>query len=250
MENLVGLGLIKKSGGRLGIAWNLTEKGLFILKRKITWSVFPSDIPRGTPVRLENVSIAFKIYGQIPENRFQWTEMRNGVSKCSIYKSGYTIELIRSEKQQQEGGTNIMLIHLSKQYCLNWTETLIKQAYLALHYARQASIQFGLNISEQGYLVKRPHIAFEYDLIAIFIAASNTAEMKTGEEEAVDARVWIDSSTGIGELETNDPSYVYNYLKMPGNIVSIREDITSLHETLSGLSGYTTCWHPTLTHNN
>ena len=173
MDNLIDMEWIVKTGGRQGIRWDLTTKGLLILKQKLTWSVNPfKSNPKGIPIRLENVSIGFKIYGQIHDNeRFHWIEMKNGVSKCRIDKNGHTVELIKSDKQQQGGdGSSVMLIHLFKQYCFNWTENLIRQSFLALHYARQASIQFEIEISDFGYPVKRPHIAFEYDLIAHFIA--------------------------------------------------------------------------------
>ena len=66
-------------------------------------------------------------------------------------------------------------------------------------------------------MVKRPHIAFERDLIACYLAASYTAEIKTkqgeGEGEGKDEyKAWIDSSNGAGELETNDDEYGYVYL--------------------------------------
>lgn len=181
-ERMIDCGLISKyideNKNGSGILWRVTDKGLFILKQKLTWSVNPFNnnlkrIP--ISVRLENISIAFKIYGQIPNNEgFHWTEIRNGVSKCTVSKSGYTLELIKSEKQERgEEGCASMLIHLSKQYCFNWASNLVRQAYLALHHARQSSIQFGIKIHDYGNLVKRPHIAFEYDLIASFLAISN-----------------------------------------------------------------------------
>ncbi|CAN5509228.1 hypothetical protein BH18THE2_BH18THE2_27320 [soil metagenome] len=247
MDNLIALGSIKKTGNRQGIRWDLTEKGLFILKQKAIGSVNPfKNNPKRIAVRLENVSIAFKIYGRIPDNeRFHWTSMKNGVSKCTINKNEHTVELIKSEKQEQVGGegSSVMLIHLSKQYCFNWTNKLVRLSYLALHYAKQASIQFGIEIADYGRPIKRPHFAFEYDLIAQFLATSNTAEIKTEEE----GKAWIDSSNDIGELETNDPNYAYKYLKMPEIVMDIREDITSMQRMLLG---YTSCWHPTLTHNN
>jgi DNA-binding MarR family transcriptional regulator len=253
-ERMVKFGLLCKDvDTSTGIRWNLTEKGKFILKHKLTWGVNPfSSSRRGKPERVENVSIAFKIYGRILDNeRFDWTRINNGVSKCTINKIDHTIELIKSEKQERgEEGHSHMLIHLSKQYCFNWTSKLIGQAYLALHYARQASVQFGIKIHDYGSPIKRPHIAFEYDMIASFLAISQTAEINTGEEAEgakEDLEAWIDSSNGTGEIETNDPDYVYNYLHMPIDVVNIRETFTSLY---SMVLGYSRCWHPLQTNNN
>jgi DNA-binding MarR family transcriptional regulator len=258
-ERMISFGLISKyideNENRSGILWRLTEKGIFILKQKLTWSVNPfSNSPRGISVRLENVSIAFKINGQIPDSeRFRWTKIKNGVSKCTISKTGHTIEIIKSEKQErgEEGGGSNMLIHLSKQYCFDWTSKLIKESYLALEYARRASIQFGIKIHDYGCLVKRPHFAFEYDMIASFLAISQTAEIKIegerGKGAKEDLKAWIDSSTGTGELETNDPEYAYRYLNMPNYIMDIHEAVASLH---SLALGYYTCWHPGWTYNN
>lgn len=255
-ERMIDCGLISKyieeNKNGSGILWRVTDKGLFILKQKLTWSATPfKNNPKGVPIRLENVSIGFKIYGNIHDNeRFHWIEMKNGVSKCTIDKNGHTIELIKSEKQQQGGdGSSVMLIHLSKQYCFNWTQNLIRQSYVALHYAKQASLQFGIEISDFGYPVKRPHIAFEHDLIAHFIAASHTAELSTelGEGTEKGLRAWIDSSNSTGEVETNDPDYSYSYLSMPIHIVDIRETVTSLYKMSAGYSRY---WHPIYTNNN
>jgi len=123
----------------------------------------------------------------------------------------YTLEIIRSEKAA------VMLIHLDKRYCFDWTRELINEDNLALHYARQAATKLSIQISEYGKMVKRPHIAFERDLIACYLAASYTAEIKTkqgeGEGEGKDEyKAWIDSSNGAGELETNDDEYGYVYL--------------------------------------
>jgi hypothetical protein len=56
------------------------------------------------------------------------------------------------------------------------------------------------------------------------LAASCTAEIKTkqGEGEGEDEyRAWIDSSNGVGELETNDSQYGYDYLLMPKTVREI-----------------------------
>jgi hypothetical protein len=53
-----------------------------------------------------------------------------------------------------------------------------------------------------------------------------------------DFRAWIDSSNGAGELETNGDNYAYNYLMMPDNINSIRENVEIMRRQLSGCSSY------------
>lgn len=191
------------------------------------------------PVRVDNVCVEFKIYDRIPENeRLQWVKMKNGVSKCTIKKDDHTIELVNSEK-----GGSVMLIHLYKRYCFNWPGKLVSLAYVALHYAKQAATQFGVQILEYGSLIKKPHTAFEKDLFAIFLAASQTAEISTEGE----GKAWIDASPGFGELETNDPDYVYKYLMMPENVMNIHQSLTRL---ASKSSGFASCYDPVLTDNN
>jgi hypothetical protein len=125
-------------------------------------------------------------------------ELNNGVSKCSMKYDTYTVEIIRSEKAA------VMLIHLDKRSCFNWIRELITEYNIALHYARQAATKFSIQISEHGKIVKRPHIAFERDLVACYLATSYTAEIKTkqgeGEGEGKDEyEAWIDSSDVAGE---------------------------------------------------
>jgi DNA-binding MarR family transcriptional regulator len=238
-EKMVKADLITK-GTANGIKWDLTEKGKILLKQKATGSVnsFNSKIP----IRLENVSVVFKINGQVPDNDIlHWTNIKNGVSKCTIRKNDHTVELVRSDKDG-----SVVLIHLSKQYCFNWTRKLFSLAYIALHYAKQAATQFGIRISDFGSLIKRPHTAFEKDSIALFIASSQTAEIKTREGED-GYRAWIDSSNGAGELETNDDEYAYDYLMMPKYVREIADTITIVRkQTIE----YERHYHPILTRNN
>jgi hypothetical protein len=111
---------------------------------------------RPIPIRLDNLTFEFKILSSIPTNLvLKWNELNNGVSKCSMKYDTYTLEIIRSEKAA------VMLIHLDKRYCFDWTRELINEYNLALHYARQAATKLSIQISEYGKMVKRPHIAFE-----------------------------------------------------------------------------------------
>jgi hypothetical protein len=162
-----------------GIRWKLTQKGLFILKQKLTGSVNSFNIYQTTrliPTRLDNLSFEFKVLSQIPfDSNLRWREINKGVYKCSFKYDTHTVELIRSEKG------SAMLIHMDKKYCFDWISELINQYNLALHYAKQAEIKFSVKVSDFGRAVKRPHIAFEEDLIALFTTASHTAEIKIDE---------------------------------------------------------------------
>ena len=242
INRMIDAGLIYKDASN-GIKWKLTEKGRFILKQKLTWSVnsFNNYQRRIIPTRLDNLSFAFKISSPIPEDpHLDWTGMKNGVSKCSLKHETHTIELVKSEN------SSTMLIHLDKKYCFDWYKESINQYNLAIYYAKQAATKFSLQISDYGYPFKKPHIAFEQDLIACYLAASYTAETKTkqGEDEY---RAWIDSSNGAGELETNDDEYGYDYLMMPKTVKEIANmSMTIIKQT----TGYERCYHPLLTVNN
>jgi hypothetical protein len=84
------------------------------------------------------------------------------VAKCSRKYNDHNVELVRSEKLDE----GRMLIHLNKKYCFDWVGELIDLYNLATKYAREAATQFAIEISDHGRLIKRPHIAFEEDLIA------------------------------------------------------------------------------------
>jgi len=174
----------------------------------------------------------------MPTNpNLKWNEMKNDVSKCSLKYDTSTIEFIKAEKG------SAMLIHMDKKYCFDWTSELINQYNLAIHYAKQAATKFSLKISDFGKMVKRPHIAFEEDLIASFIATTTTTEVKIDET----SRAWVDSSNGQGEFETDGPDYAYLYLTMPRTI----EEIANMTATTSKrIIGYERCYHPLLTVNN
>ena len=80
-------------------------------------------------------------------------------------------------------------------------------------------------------------------MIALFTAASHTAELKTDET----SRAWVDSSNGAGEFETDNIDYAYQYLMMPRTI----EEIANMTLTTSRqIIGYERCYHPGLTVNN
>lgn len=192
--------------------WTLSDKNTFVLNHKVTGSVNSFNnyqtkpVARLIPTRLDNLSFAFKVFNSIPEDpHLQWSEINNGVSKCSLNYDTHMIELVKSEKQ---GTDSVILVHLEKKYCFDWTAQYIDEYNLAIHFAKQVAIKIGFQVSDIGKAAKRPHVAFEQDLIAFFLATSYTAEIKV-REGIDDYTAWIDSSNGAGELETNDDEYAY-----------------------------------------
>ena len=247
-DNMIEAGLIRKDKGNR-IRWVIEDKGLFILKQKATGSIISFNnyqtkpVARVIPTRLDNLSFAFKVFNSIPEDpHLHWTEIKNGVSKCSLKYENCTIELVKSEKQ---GTDSTLLVHLDKKYCFDWCKELIKQYNLAIHYAKQIAIKFGLQISDYGRPSKRPHIAFEYDLIASSLAASYTSQIETrkGNDDYI---AWIDRSNGAGELETNNPDYAYLYLMMPKTVDEIADALRQINKYI----GYELFYHPLKTVNN
>ena len=243
---MMGAGLIRKDKDN-GIRWVVEAKGLFILKQKLTGSVNSFNnyqtkpVQRVIPTRLDNLSFAFKVFNSIPEDsHLTWTEIKNGVSKCVLKYDTHTIEFVKSKSG------SVILVHLDRKYCFDWCRELINQYNLAIHYAKQSAIKFSLQISDYGDPFKRPHIAFEYDLIASSLTASYTSQIETrGRND--DYTAWIDSSNGAGELETNDDEYAYDYLMMPRTIKEIADTITKIREQTVGYERY---YHPFLTMNN
>jgi predicted transcriptional regulator len=245
-DKMINAGLIRKEKGDR-IKWVIEQKGLLVLKQKVTGSVNSftdiqtKPVARLIPTRLDNLSFKFKIQGPIPaDDHLHWIEMNHGVSKCSLIYDDHTVELIRSEKKV-DGSS--LIIHLRSKYCFNWPAQLINAYDLSRHYAKQTATQYRIEISDYGSLDKRPHIAFEQDLIAFFIAASNTASIRQDSNE----KAWIDSSNGTGELETDDPDYAFLYLMMPRTVQEIA-NMTST--TIKRIIGYEKCYLPSLTINN
>jgi hypothetical protein len=107
-----------------------------------------------------------------------------------------------------------------------------------------AANELHICVSNTGELVKRPHLAFESDVIALYLATFETASTNTLDKKG---RAWIDASHGLGELETNDPEYAFKYLTMPENVFEAHKDINVIKEILSG---YKIHYDPVLTHNN
>jgi hypothetical protein len=121
---------------------------------------------------------------------------------------------------------------------------LIAQYNKARQYASLAAHRLRLNIYDNGMLVKKLHMAFEHDLIALYLATFQTAEITTKDGAG---KSWMDASKGRVELETNDVNYAYKYLKMPENISDIYDIIVRLARKSSG---YAQHYDPCMTDNN
>jgi len=135
-------------------------------------------------------------------------------------------------------------VHLSEEYVFDPLKGLIAQYNKARQYASLAARRLRLNIHENGMLVKKPHMAFEHDLIALYLATFQTAEITT---KSGAGKSWIDASKGRGELETNDVNYAYKYLKMPKNINYIYDILVRLTRESSGCRQH---YDPYVTDNN
>jgi hypothetical protein len=250
-DNLIDLKLISKEGDKSGITWKVTERGLFILKQFITQSVDYQTSPASyihnktrMPVRLNDICFAFKINTSLEHLRIRWKALRNGVCKHTIIKKNKeqnnTVDIIKSPNQ----GNSIMLVHMNERYTLNIFKDIIKLYDEAHVLAVQVANELQIFISNTGELVKRPHLAFEDDLIALYLATFETASTNTADKKG---RIWIDASHGLGELETNDPGYTFKYLVMPENVFETREDVRMIKEMMSGYRIY---YDPVLTRNN
>lgn len=135
-------------------------------------------------------------------------------------------------------------VHISERYTLNIFKDFIKLYEEARVIAVQVANELQIFVSNTGKLVKRPHLAFEDDLIALYLATFETASTDTADKKG---KVWIDASHRLGELETNDPEYTFKYLIMPENVFEIHEDVRMIKEMMSG---YRIHYDPVLTSNN
>ena len=225
--------------------WRLTERGSFFLKENLTRSVNNSSmnscIRSGViPIRLDNTTFSFKIKS-IPENlHLNWISMNNSVTKSVMKFKDHTEEIIKSPKDYG----SVLLIHMPQCYCYDPNKMLVKQYDAALHFSQLTAQRLMMTIAETGDLVTRPHKAFEHDVIAMYLATFETAEVATKGGKA-----WIDSIPGNGELETNDSDYAYNYLKMPEIVREIYNEISRMKQKPVN-TGYRKYYDPTLSENN
>jgi hypothetical protein len=58
--------------------------------------------------------------------------------------------------------------------------------------------ELGIQISVSGELVKKPHLAFEGDLIALYLATFETASTNSADKKG---KAWIDASHGLVEKQ-------------------------------------------------
>jgi hypothetical protein len=170
--------------------------------------------------------------------------MKNGVSRHTIIRKsnqdGHTVDLVKTFNQLN----SVMLVHIQEAYTFNSYKEIIRLYEAARTIAIQTAVQLRIEISPTGELIKRPHLAFEADLIALYLATFETASIKTKNGKG---RAWIDASHGSGELETNDPDYAYKYLTMPENVFDISNTIKII---ASKISGYKRCYDAIFTDNN
>ena len=241
---LIEADLISKGKDRDGhLTWRLTERGSFFLKEKLTWSVKRgNNIPSSIPVRIHSYTVEFKIKS-IPErlNCLDWKSMKNEIFKFIIRYPDHTEELIKSPNEW----ASALLVHVPEKYFLDHVNGMVKLYNDASDYANTTAQRLNIEISTRGRVIGKPHFAFEDDLIAMFLATFETAEVATKGGKA-----WIDSSTGRGELETNDSDYVYNYLKMPESVIEIYNELSRMKQKLDGTIGYRKYYDPILTENN
>jgi hypothetical protein len=175
------------------------------------------------PIRMHNVTFCFDILFAIENIRLRWKPINNGVSKCFIKYPDYTLELTKSPNENE----SVLEVHVPEVYTFDPYQGLLKQYDIAHCYASLAAQRLRLVISDNGVLVKKPHFAFERDLIALYLPTFQTAETITIEEEGGrKEKAWIDSNKGSGELETNDINYAYKYLMMPEIVMDIRKLLT------------------------
>ena len=233
-----------------GLVWKLTNLGLFILKeihsRSVNSNNNTSTIEQHNtiPIRMHSVTFSFDILSSIDKTRLQWKPINNGVSKCVIRYPDHTLELTKSPNENE----SVLEVHLSELYTFDPYQGLLKQYDIARHYASLAAQRLRIVISDNGRLVKRPHFAFERNLIALYLATIQTEEISTsGGEGGRKAKAWIDSSKGSGELETNDIDYAYKYLMMPEIVMEIQNRVNRIARQTAG---YERHYHPIITDNN
>jgi hypothetical protein len=248
-NQLIDAKLIEKLSTEHGLEWKLTERGQFILKEFLSRSVNNSNNNNTSttqhntiPIRMHNVTFCFDILSAIENIRLRWTPINNGVFKCFIRYPDHTLELTKSPNENE----SVLQVHLPEIYTFDPYQGLIKQYDIARYYASLAAQRLRIVISNNGRLVKKPHLAFECDLIALYLATFQTAEITTIGQERKD-KAWIDSSKGSGELETNDVNYAYKYLMMPEIVMDIEKAVNKIARQTAEYERY---YHPIMTDNN
>jgi hypothetical protein len=249
-NQLIAAKLIEKLSTEYGLEWKLTNLGLFILKEILSRTVNRnSDNNTSTlqqhntiPIRMHNVTFSFDILSAIENIRLRWKPINNGVLKCVIRYPDHTLELTKSPNENE----SVLEVHLPEVYIFDPYQGLLKQYDIARHHASLAAQRLRLDISANGRLVKKPHLAFEHDFMAMYLATFQTAETTTVGAGRKD-KAWIDSSKGSGELETNDINYAYKYLMMPEVVMDIQKAVNRIARQTAE---YERHYHPIMTDNN
>jgi hypothetical protein len=246
-NQLIEAKLIERST-EYGLEWKLTNLGLFVLKENLSRGVNNNNTltieqHNILPIRMHNVTFSFDILSAMENIRLRWKPINNGVSKCFIRYPDHTLELTKSPNENE----SVLEVHLTELYTFDPYQGLLKQYDIARHYASLAAQRLRLVISDNGRLVKKPHLAFERDLIALYLATFQTAEISTIGAGGRKDKAWIDSSKGSGELETNDINYAYKYLMMPEIVMDIQNAVNRIARQTAE---YEKHYHPIMTYNN
>lgn len=239
-KQLIAIGWITKEGDRNGIEWKLTEKGMFILKEFYRWGDGNGRL-RFIPQRMHNVRFSFQLESPAELPNLRWKDVGNGVKKCTIDPRNSalngTVELTSSEK-----GKISMQVIMHDRYFYDSFAGIIQLFIEACILADITARRVNLQLRSLGRLSGRPHVAFEQDLVAVYLASFQTAEIETRFGKA-----WFDSSKGIGELESDDSDYVYNYLTMPETVKNMKEELDRISKYTMGYPRY---YDPCLQVNN
>lgn len=168
--------------------------------------------------------------------------MNNGVSRHTVIRKSnrdeYTVDLVKTSNL----ANSVMLVHMKEVYTFNGYKEIIRLYEAARTTAVRTANELRIQIAPTGDLIEKPHLAFEADVIALYLATFERASIKTKK-----GRAWIDASQGVGELETNDPDYAYKYLTMPESVFDIYNYIRKIE---SKPPGYRRCYDPIVTENN
>jgi hypothetical protein len=133
---------------------------------------------------------------------------------------------------------------MNERYTFDFPKEIIKLYNEARAICAQIANKLQIDVSTIGELIKKPHLAFESDLIALYLATFETAGTDTIDKRG---KAWIDASLGLGEIETNNPEYAIKYLTMPENVFETHNDVKIIKESLFGYKIY---YDPILTCNN
>jgi Bacterial regulatory protein, arsR family len=239
-------GLIQKQKAYSGIAWCLTTEGKHVLKELNISSMRKHDASKAVRaswrlIRLHDVAFLFHVFS-LDEGKLgiKWSVVNENFCHVTIDDN---IEGCKVVLQKASGRYQLIVYPEAQYFKSKWV------GFAAMYdKARRAALKTGqrLNteVSDEGRLVKKPHIAYERDIVATEVTASETAEIPVGEDGG---KAWYDASMGYGELETDDPDYDDLALSAPIYVFQIRQDVEELKKQLLG---YDRCYSPYSTWND